>query len=120
VRNRIRIRRFQTEIPTYQGAISDRMPKSNPEIRDLRVWEQSVDEAKCVGDFVSNRITSLDEITGNAVKMGLYRAAIQHFQDRIPANFVRLYVDAAIEAELSVRREVAAARRAQKRQREAA
>jgi effector-binding domain-containing protein len=81
------------------------------EIRDLRLREQSVDEGNRVGDFVSNRVSSIEHIEANPVKTWLYKEAIAHFTD-IPAQYVRLFVDASIEAERSIRNEVAASRAA--------
>jgi hypothetical protein len=125
VRYRIRVRRFQIPIATSdEGTAFNEArpyPGSKAEIADLRLQEQSKDEANRVGDFVSNRITSLNNsaITSNAVKMGLYRAAIERFSD-IPAPYVRIFVDASIKAELQGRAEIAATIRALERKKEAA
>jgi hypothetical protein len=110
----------QTAI-SHDDAILRPAPGSKAEIADLRLQEQSKDEANRVGDFVSNRITSLTnaQITSNAVKSGLYRAAIERFDD-IPAFFVRIFVDASIKAELQGRAEVRETIRALERKRAAA
>lgn len=78
------------------------------EIADLRLQEQAKDEANSVGDFVSNRIQSIDDLRSNALKMGLYKLAIERFSGRIPAGMIRIFVDAALAGEMSARREQAA------------
>lgn len=81
------------------------------EIADLRLQERAKDEANSIGDFVSNRIQSIEDLRSNALKMALYTKAIERFSDRIPAGMIRMFVDAALEAERSSRREQEATRR---------
>ncbi len=80
------------------------------EIGDLRRRERAHEECHVVADFVSNRLVDVDDIS-NAQKMTIYRAAIEHFANRLPPQVTRVFVDAAIRAELSARAEVAALRR---------
>lgn len=84
------------------------------EIADLRLQERAKQEANMVGDFVSNHVVSVDVIS-NPVKMFLYKAAIERFLTMLPAGMIRIFVDAAIAAEMQTRREVAAARAKQQR-----
>lgn len=92
-------------------------PRSIPydrqmEIMDLKLRERSSQEANAVGDFVSNRIQSVEDLNSNALKMRLYQMAVEHFRDKLPAGMIRMFVDAALQSEMAERRKQAAAKRA--------